>query len=1761
MRLGSGESVACCHNRPCVASSLDELKFQAKEDPPFLSREGWSESKSSNRLSRFELRRANDGNWYTKCEFANFYSTTMPTTWPKKWDQAGESIPPRLSREKGLFLTKNGYIDEQEEYLGDLVPPPPRQVRRTRWLMINPESVDEGGGFEGTISDDEAYEVEAMPKSVSALCVVRSPVAHVSNLKRTDSSNPCAVRMKVVFEGDDVAVINVGVKNVTPTEWLRLPELDPLGMRSPRTAAQESATRITGAYRENEAKDHPVDPLVILENYCEKNRLPKPTYKNVNEPTHMAHWRSTLIMSETETLTSVQTYSKSRSAEREVAIRYMKLMGIKCADKESPSSSAQALATICEEPPNNSPHAMHCKFCDLWLNGPDTFAEHVKGKKHIKVSKTLAAQLLTTAMLADATVGVEGADFSKLQLEGYITHFVVMLSNFLTKEVADVSSLYNHYQANMLSGLHFFLFLLFYSTVFAGILLIIIGILGYFMYDNTVTTNSAFKADAEVPKCLRCSKDRFANRDHTGTRVFHATSEDRCTVVKTALMANRCGNCSRFPRSYGSEPVRFYADEASSKLMHVFSTYRQGEQLDSEKQKAPKNYNSSITGALSAMPNHSDNMTTFSQILGGINSQQHMCVRSGFLPFATWCHATDSYMQATAWHPIPFVDGKAIPEERTLYPQGDSYSRVRKFFVKHMPYLFAPSDLPPIPGPSAPPPDDTSSVISETDTVVVPPSTVDRIRNWFWPSSTNEEILHDFLTQRGNRPQMNSLHPENEQYDEERPRPPPTPPTPPPASPTEYYDISDPRARILPPPGPPPRQSVGRNGPRAVPIFDENSTAHLSEADRHQNLVNSVEFFEGAVPSIARTTLEIGGTIKSCCNLSPPGLELPNGSIPTSGLQFNADANLVATGLITGLDSHHVVYPASQAPCLASEIEKGAKIVFTFDKNVGQTCVACGPIVSQPTVWNAADPFARIQALEHRIEVDVDPRCYCFKKCKCDTAGARQCGEGTDGKCCACAGELVGKAYEIRALYHKRATTLCAENNHRYCLSGCISCDPCSAARPTAAYDIEARHCLDKILLGQKVHDSELAILFPDGYANDDYDKNEYMSKAKYDEYKGERKKFLDFIRQKPTPQQIKEAVKWAKENLDIMGDGRYPVCSPGKCPNGQALAFRAASATGRRYTSLWSNLSAKNFSFSRQREAFNLAFQDITDITDVFKHTKFSPEEIEKAVWNLKMLIGDESQMQNRTGNSKAEVIVGKECKPEDLLKNRKKYNKLTSDTKKNKARLVYDNGIELMVLSYVVTKIFQILLYSKEMGIFYQYSIKEQDREETVNRHLKKMMADTSVDGKIKWLHQACMAELDQTGWERHQKAYKGRRKGLMTPIIGILRNICKNLAHFSPVLGELATLYDNKIGWDIDHGLIFDLKVPCIAKKGKTHIRVVLPELQVDSGWTNTSGCNAAAEITGVLCSAFSNPQHVLCQAGENDKRRQKGEFHMQSLPDVPGTDERTGEFCMKWGGHTFNDTFQTVDLYWEDKFQKLVSEFLAMVEGDDFAARMHRAFADPRNAAIFENNQADLGASAKWKTIVNGRLEMIGIHAPVVNGRPVADGAGMPFWVPDLTKSLTKLGCKVGTDNSKVAQMSRFAALAGIYYKKILPLGTIFRNAAINVSKNEKGDIGKALVTVKEYDELHRAGFSVGKHPMQGILDWMHKECQGNMSNVTQEVMLMNTSMREDPYPKNSPIDNLTWAHLLNAALATEDSDYRDSVQIYNMLPPEMRPKFQ
>jgi hypothetical protein len=57
-------------------------------------------------------------------------------------------------------------------------------------------------------------------------------------------------------------------------------------------------------------------------------------------------------------------------------------------------------------------------------------------------------------------------------------------------------------------------------------------------------------------------------------------------------------------------------------------------------------------------------------------------------------------------------------------------------------------------------------------------------------------------------------------------------------------------------------------------------------------------------------------------------------------------------------------------------------------------------------------------------------------------------------------------------------------------------------------------------------------------------------------------------------------------------------------------------------------------------------------------------------------------------------------------------------------------------------------------------------------------------------------------------------------------------------------------------------------------------------------------------------------------------------------------------------------------------------------------------------------------------------------------------------------------------------------------------------------------------------------------------------------------LMNTSIKGHPYPAESenPLDFRTWGHLMTVAQSSKGKTFRDSVEIYNMLPEAMRPKF-
>jgi len=183
-------------------------------------------------------------------------------------------------------------------------------------------------------------------------------------------------------------------------------------------------------------------------------------------------------------------------------------------------------------------------------------------------------------------------------------------------------------------------------------------------------------------------------------------------------------------------------------------------------------------------------------------------------------------------------------------------------------------------------------------------------------------------------------------------------------------------------------------------------------------------------------------------------------------------------------------------------------------------------------------------------------------------------------------------------------------------------------------------------------------------------------------------------------------------------------------------------------------------------------------------------------------------------------------------------------------------------------------------------------------------------------------------------------------------------------------------------------------------------------------------------------------------------------------------------------------------------------------------MSRYFADPRNQAIVEQNQKDLGYAARLKFVIDGRLEIIGVHIDFVDGRPRHAKA----WCPAVKKCIGKLGGKVGVDCSTGAVVARFLSLSTICAGTIDPLCEAFLNSAlrhINRLEEAQPDAGMGFdefmdqtIRVKEWDHLHKVGLELGVHTMRDIYDnACSKYTNACAPSTTDQIKMLNISLFE------------------------------------------------
>jgi len=535
------------------------------------------------------------------------------------------------------------------------------------------------------------------------------------------------------------------------------------------------------------------------------------------------------------------------------------------------------------------------------------------------------------------------------------------------------------------------------------------------------------------------------------------------------------------------------------------------------------------------------------------------------------------------------------------------------------------------------------------------------------------------------------------------------------------------------------------------------------------------------------------------------------------------------------------------------------------------------------------------------------------------------------------------------------------------------------------------------------------------------------------------------------------------KKSVFADADGTYPD-----------LAFKKASKAAIRLNKFWRKFNQACLTDKAIDNAYHKLFAGKTFKEIVM--SKFSQEEVEAIQLELQTTTTPE-QVGTRKANGKLESVI-KEGKP---------------------GRLVVDNTLMLLAINIISTSIFQHILFDHDDGIFYSMSIKHRSREEVLD-DFGKMMTDPWGE-KAKgagWqamygdkVDPSCAWEIDQTGMELHERCDK-HGEGLLGYTYNALLRINSRVGH--KINGEFTGLHEAKIVHDVKTGMRirFRIKDPSVPKE--CWFTAKFPDMYLDSGWALTSGVNFANELSGVFCSIVENPEHLFAVNG------------------------KTGKFRLQDG--TFDWTFKSIPLY-QTPSSPTPSSFeirlRGLFEGDDGGGSGSRCLADERNGGkkgLIIREQEDLGYSAKLKTIVSGRVEIIGAHFPVKDGF-VCDEVP---WIPAVTRYVSKLGIHTNVNITPSSQAARFLSLASMFAGRNEPLQRGFEKSAIRVieqhSKEKK--FWTSIIRTDGYHEIDRA-FGDGTHCSYTLEDVKahYERCANKVLPSTQtQIRMLNMSIAED-----------------------------------------------
>jgi hypothetical protein len=625
---------------------------------------------------------------------------------------------------------------------------------------------------------------------------------------------------------------------------------------------------------------------------------------------------------------------------------------------------------------------------------------------------------------------------------------------------------------------------------------------------------------------------------------------------------------------------------------------------------------------------------------------------------------------------------------------------------------------------------------------------------------------------------------------------------------------------------------------------------------------------------------------------------------------------------------------------------------------------------------------------------------------------------------------------------------------------------------------------------------------------------------------------------------------------------------------------YKPESDTAKRFGRWWQDNLKYNFTKERIEAAYVNLFGEYKSISEVAM-SKFSEADIQRAVDALELV----DKPQARQANAKGELIIksnGDQYKP---------------------VRLTYDNGIELMALSYITTKIFQELMYGKGLGLFYKNSIKARPREVVVDDFIKEWMECPNNT----------FFEVDQTGMERHTRLAKDGT-GVLSYGYKALKKIAAAVGH--KLINQFGTKYISQMEFDEQSGLTFKMKLP----DKKKFIRVKSPDVFLDSGWTLTSGINFANELAATLSSMFMNPERVFARDskgvlilskrdimvketvwGDIEDVKMTGGFdwkfitvplHCKPLQIVPKFGKPWHKHTCAWckrdydhhhenqkdhGQDRYQCPFADCKMYYAkgkdtkdrrghlntenptqsrphtdtielpQKLRSTKSVFKPSVEGDDGAGLVSKVFNTPENTKIVEDNYAEIGFKAKLKFVDSGRVEFIGIHVAVENGVPLNKDA----WTPDIKRTLPKLGAMYGNSISAPTKIARFAALASMFCGRVGPMYDMFINAAQDLIKEETKagrNVLDSIIQVREWDELERVGFEAGKHELRKMVDFALKR-DNTCATPEAQRKLISTSIE-------APFDESDFSKLIlvadNVTVGMDDEEF------FTSMPASLRP---